>query len=68
MNTSMEGKRVLITAGAAGIGRTIGLSDDQRDVLRQYEIWLKTGSPRAHGILRSLGVEPTLVPTGRLLS
>jgi hypothetical protein len=41
---------------------------DQRDVLRQYEIWLKTGSPRAHGILRSLGVEPTLVPTGRVLS
>jgi hypothetical protein len=32
---------------------------DHRDVLRQYEIWLKTGSPRAHGILRSLG------PTGR---
>jgi hypothetical protein len=38
---------------------------DQRDVLRQYEIWLKTGSPRAHGILRSLGVEPSIVPTGR---
>src|SRR5512139_2108243 len=37
---------------------------DQRDVLRQYEIWLKTGSPRAHGILRSLGVEPAMVPTG----
>jgi hypothetical protein len=37
---------------------------DQRDVLRQYEIWLKTGSPRAHGILRSLGVEPSIVPTG----
>ena len=28
------------------------------DVLRLYEIWLKTGSPRAHGLLRSLGVEP----------
>jgi hypothetical protein len=38
---------------------------DQRDILRQYEIWLKTGSPRAHGILRSLGVEPAIVPTGR---
>jgi len=38
---------------------------DHRDVLRQYEIWLKTGSPRAHGILRGLGVEPTVVPTGR---
>jgi hypothetical protein len=41
---------------------------DHRDVLRQYEIWLKTGSPRAHGILRSLGVEPTLVPAGHDLN
>jgi hypothetical protein len=38
---------------------------DHRDVLRQYEIWLKTGSPRAHGILRQLGVEPAPVPVGR---
>jgi hypothetical protein len=29
-----------------------------KDVLRLYEIWLKTGSPRAYGILRRLGVEP----------
>jgi hypothetical protein len=36
-----------------------------RDVLRQYEIWLKTGSPRAHGILRRLGIEPAPVPVGR---
>jgi len=28
------------------------------DVLRQYEIWLRTGSQRAEGILRSLGIEP----------
>jgi hypothetical protein len=35
------------------------------DVLRQYEIWLKTGSLRAHGILKRLGVEPTPVPLGR---
>lgn len=41
---------------------------DHRDVLRQYEIWLRTGSPRAHGILRSLGVEPTVVPSGRDLN
>ena len=41
---------------------------DQRDVLRQYEIWLKTGSPRAHSILRGLGIEPTKVPAGRRLS
>jgi len=33
------------------------------DVLRLYEIWLKTGSRRSHQILRRLGVEPT--PTVR---
>jgi len=38
---------------------------DSRDVLRQYEIWLKTGSPRAANILRGLGVEPVAVPVGR---
>jgi hypothetical protein len=38
---------------------------DHHDVLRQYEIWLKTGSPRAYGILRSLSVEPAVVPGGR---
>jgi hypothetical protein len=36
-----------------------------RDLLRQYEIWLKTGSPRAHEILRRLGVTPTPAPIGR---
>ncbi len=41
---------------------------DHRDVLRQYEIWLKTGSPRAHGILKSLGVEPVAAPVGRPLN
>ncbi|HKE94522.1 MAG TPA: hypothetical protein VKB34_09475 [Povalibacter sp.] len=29
-----------------------------KDILRQYEIWMKTGSPRAYSILRRLGVEP----------
>ncbi len=29
------------------------------DILRLYEIWLKTGSRRAQGLLRGLGVEPT---------
>jgi hypothetical protein len=28
------------------------------DLLRLYEIWMKTGSPRAAGRLRALGVEP----------
>jgi hypothetical protein len=33
----------------------------QADVLRLYEIWLKTGSARARSQLRQLGVEPTPV-------
>src|SRR6202795_3795360 len=28
------------------------------DILRLYEIWLTTGSPRARGLLRQLGVQP----------
>src|SRR5580658_10722545 len=28
------------------------------DILRLYEIWMKTGSPRAHGLLSRLGVQP----------
>ena len=31
----------------------------QHDVLRLYEIWLKTGSRRAHGLLQQLGVTPS---------
>jgi len=30
-----------------------------KDILRLYEVWLKTGSRRAQGLLRGLGVEPT---------
>ena len=33
----------------------------QRDVLRLYEIWLKTGSVRSRRLLRRLGVEPAPV-------
>jgi hypothetical protein len=29
-----------------------------KDILRQYEIWMKTGSPRAFAILQRLGVAP----------
>lgn len=29
----------------------------QADVLRLYEVWLKTGSPRARSLLRGLGIE-----------
>ena len=28
------------------------------DILRLYEVWIKTGSPRAHGLLDKLGVRP----------
>jgi hypothetical protein len=28
------------------------------DILRLYEIWMKTGSARAHGLLKGLGVQP----------
>lgn len=30
----------------------------EHDVLRLYEIWLRTGSPRAERLLRGLGIEP----------
>jgi hypothetical protein len=33
----------------------------QADILRLYEVWLKTGSARAQGLLRQLGVEPAPV-------
>ena len=31
-----------------------------KDILRLYEIWLKTGSPRSYRILQTLGVDPTV--------
>ena len=34
-------------------------SHSDRDILRLYEIWLKTGSRRSYDILKRLGVEPT---------
>jgi hypothetical protein len=33
----------------------------ETDILRLYELWLKTGSARAGGLLRQLGVEPAPV-------
>ena len=35
-----------------------GYRYSDQDLLRLYEIWLKTGSTRAHGLLRQLGVTP----------
>ena len=37
-----------------------------KDILRLYEIWMKTGSPRAYGILRRLGVDPVQTRSGVL--
>ena len=34
-------------------------SHSDQDILRLYEIWLKTGSRRSYQVLRRLGVEPT---------
>jgi hypothetical protein len=36
-----------------------GYRYSDQDLLRLYEIWLKTGSTRAHGLLRQLGVAPS---------
>ena len=35
-----------------------------RDVMRLYEIYLKTGSPRARNLLLRLGVQPVAASTG----
>ena len=37
-----------------------------RDRLRLYELWLKTGSERSRGLLRKLGLEPTTAARSRL--
>ena len=34
-------------------------SADDHDILRVYEVWLKTGSLRAARVLRSLGIDPS---------
>jgi hypothetical protein len=36
-----------------------------KDILRLYEMWMKTGSPRAHGLLRQLGVQPVTAAGAR---
>jgi hypothetical protein len=35
------------------------------DILRLYEMWMKTGSPRARGLLSQLGVQPVPVAGAR---
>jgi hypothetical protein len=38
-----------------------------RDILRLYEVWLKTGSRRSYQILERLGVQPTACARGALV-
>ncbi|HEX7030169.1 MAG TPA: hypothetical protein VF254_06200 [Gammaproteobacteria bacterium] len=40
---------------------------DERDVLRLYELWVRTGSERAAAILQTLGIEPARGNTTRKL-
>ena len=42
----------------------MSVQHNDQQVLRLYEIWLKTGSRRAHDLLQSLGVQPARVPLG----
>lgn len=44
--------------------RDEGLSSQDIDVLRMWEIWRRTGSRRAAEKLRSRGIEPTLLEDG----
>jgi hypothetical protein len=39
-----------------------------KDILRLYEIWLKTGSRRSYAILKRLGVDPTAAGGGAQLA
>jgi hypothetical protein len=43
-----------------------GYAHSHKDILRLYELWLKTGSRRAHALLKRLGVEPLARPAGAL--
>jgi hypothetical protein len=40
--------------------RDTARGSDDTDVLRLYEMWLQTGSPRAARLLRRLGIEPNV--------
>ena len=43
-----------------------GYTHSHKDILRLYELWLKTGSRRAHALLKRLGVEPLAQPVTTL--
>lgn len=40
--------------------------NNDTDILRQYEIWLRTGSARAAGRLRAAGIQPSTSASSRL--
>jgi hypothetical protein len=44
----------------------LGRSYTSADVLRLYELWIRTGSPRAAGRLRELGIQPAAGAVSRL--
>jgi hypothetical protein len=48
----------------AEVGERSSLSS-QTDIMRLYEVWLRTGSRRAAERLRKLGIEPIQSPVGR---
>jgi hypothetical protein len=41
-----------------------GPARSDQDLLRLYEIWIKTGSPRARGLLQRAGVTPAVAAVG----
>jgi hypothetical protein len=47
-----------------------GLNENQgqsnKDLLRTYEIWLKTGSKKAHKLLIESGIQPAGLSTSKL--
>jgi hypothetical protein len=54
-------EKFLPVVDALGEVADSGRRYSEADVLRLYEVWLKTGSPRAATLLRQLGVEPAPV-------
>jgi hypothetical protein len=44
--------------------RDVARGSDDSDVLRLYDTWLRTGSPRAARLLRRLGIEPNVTLDG----
>ena len=58
-------REISAPGGRAQRGERDVVLPQDADILRLYEIWMKTGSQRAHGLLNRLGVQP--VKDGGLL-